>query len=295
MMEIDTLVFSGGGVNGLTFIGCVKALEEYNKAECICWAVNEFCGISAGSMIAFLLSIGYTGVELEDIVVEKDFQRLLKIQIINMYNFGMDKGDRILEWMESLLLRKLNKHRDVTFKDLFDVTKKKLTIMAANVNKNVLRVFNVDYTPNAKVLDILRMSIGIPFLFTKCEYEGEIYVDGGLIQPYPVTWYPKARLPKLLGFKISWSDVTSTIIKNISFVGYISRILSCYNENRTNKDILPYEYDNRTIEIPKLLTLMDISITTDKKRECINTGYDLFRREFETRFLLSKVEEVVDL
>lgn len=282
-MNIDTLIFSGGGVNGITFIGCISVLEELKEMKKINFDLKEVCGVSVGSIISFLLCIGYTAKELKDEVLEKDFNRLLKIQIFNMYDFGLDKGDRMIEWMESLLLRKLNKHREITFKELFLITETKLTIMAANLNKNVLRVFNVDHTPNARVLDVIRMSISVPFLFTKCMYENEIYVDGGLIQSYPITWYRKDRVKGILGFKLTNDFLNDFLPKELYFDMYISRIFACL-ENRMNECILEREYKERTISVTRLFSMMDVRITEEQKKKGMDYGYEVCKRLLEEKF-----------
>ena len=53
--KIKCLTFSGGGIRGLSYIGCLKALEEFNilaQTEC-------FVGTSVGAIFALLLNLGY--------------------------------------------------------------------------------------------------------------------------------------------------------------------------------------------------------------------------------------------
>ena len=48
---INKLIFSGGGINGLSFLGCLKALEEYN----IIPQINTLVGSSAGAILSLLI------------------------------------------------------------------------------------------------------------------------------------------------------------------------------------------------------------------------------------------------
>lgn len=60
--EINTLVFSGGGVKGIAYIGVLKYLEEisksvdYDKETCNVPNINisTVCGVSIGSIVGLL-------------------------------------------------------------------------------------------------------------------------------------------------------------------------------------------------------------------------------------------------
>ena len=57
---IRALVFSGGGIRGLAFVGCLRALEELdilNQVEC-------YIGTSIGSIVSLLVCIDYKYNEL---------------------------------------------------------------------------------------------------------------------------------------------------------------------------------------------------------------------------------------
>lgn len=52
--DIDTLLFSGGGVRGAVYGGAVLALEESGLLE----SATNFAGTSAGSSVATVLAAG---------------------------------------------------------------------------------------------------------------------------------------------------------------------------------------------------------------------------------------------
>ena len=65
-------ILAGGGVKGAALVGGIKAIEE-NNIEFV-----GYGGTSAGSIIAFLASVGYTSDELKKIMIEEiDFTRFL--------------------------------------------------------------------------------------------------------------------------------------------------------------------------------------------------------------------------
>lgn len=64
------LVFEGGGVKGIGLAGAFSALWDHG------YRPQRVAGTSAGAITAALVAAGYTGSELEDIVLEQmDFTR----------------------------------------------------------------------------------------------------------------------------------------------------------------------------------------------------------------------------
>ncbi len=70
-MKID-VVFEGGGVKGIGLIGAICCFEDYG------YEFNMLAGTSAGSIIAALLAVGYTGRELKSIMLELDYNMFFK-------------------------------------------------------------------------------------------------------------------------------------------------------------------------------------------------------------------------
>jgi len=58
----ESLVFSGGGIKGLAYVGAIKALEEKQLFQ----NVKRFAGASAGAITAALLAIGMGADELDE-------------------------------------------------------------------------------------------------------------------------------------------------------------------------------------------------------------------------------------
>ena len=127
--NINTLCFSGGGTKGLVFIGGVKALLDNNIIQLN--NINKFIGTSAGSIFAFLLSIGYTPLEVEEFVLSFDFKKLEpNINCDNLFvNYGLDDGKSLMIMLSMMLNHKINKYH-ITFKELHEITKKELIISA---------------------------------------------------------------------------------------------------------------------------------------------------------------------
>src|SRR5664279_1512538 len=106
------LVFEGGGVKGIGLAGAFAALDEQGYApHCV-------AGTSAGAITAALVAAGYSGSELEDIVLHQmtfsqfadphpiDHLGVAGQGIAILKEKGINKGDFFLGWMREMLGRK---------------------------------------------------------------------------------------------------------------------------------------------------------------------------------------------
>ena len=83
---IKNLVFEGGGVKGIAFIGALNKLNSLNKLK----NVNRIAGTSAGSSIAALYACGYNSKELKDIVWNTDFNQFKDDSFINDFTLFLN-------------------------------------------------------------------------------------------------------------------------------------------------------------------------------------------------------------
>ena len=184
---IKCLCFSGGGIKGLSFIGALQKLIEDDLINMN--NIELFCGTSAGSMIAFLLNIGLSVYEMKDFILAFNFSKLNgEINCIDVFDkdkLGINNGERIKLIFIKFLEKKYNKS-DITFKELFELTNKKLIIIGTNITNSEETIFNIDLTPNFSVLTAIRISISIPGIFTPVKIDNIIYVDGAIVNNFPI-------------------------------------------------------------------------------------------------------------
>lgn len=75
------LVLSGGGADGLSHIGVLKALEEEHIP------VHYICGSSIGALLSAFYASGYRAEDLEKLVKSYFFEGLAKGKIPLKYNY----------------------------------------------------------------------------------------------------------------------------------------------------------------------------------------------------------------
>jgi len=186
-VNYDTICMSGGGVKGFAFLSALKYLEEIKHIDLS--TINHFVGTSAGSMISFIFSLGYTPTDLIKFILEFNFTKLVPESNIDilLLSHGIDTGDKVMIIMQNFLKEKYNLD-DITFEEHYILTKKKITFIGTNYTKGEEVAFNYELTPKMSVLTAIRISISIPIVFTPVLYQDDYYIDGGLVNNFPIKY-----------------------------------------------------------------------------------------------------------
>jgi predicted patatin/cPLA2 family phospholipase len=184
-MDIDTLCFCSGGIQGIVLIGVLKQLLNNNFIDIK--NIRTFSGSSIGAMLAFLMCINFTIDEIILFIISYDFNNIeSEYNIENIFtSFGFNKGEIIETLFCKLLKHKLNKS-DYTFMELYKITNKKLIIVGTNFTKGTEQIFSYKKTPTYSVIKALRISISIPIIFTPIKMNNDYFVDGALLNNFPI-------------------------------------------------------------------------------------------------------------
>jgi patatin-like phospholipase/acyl hydrolase len=236
---VKSLMFSCGASKGMMFIGSLKCLLEKDKISLN--DIKLIGGISIGSIFAFLLTIGYNIIELEEFITNFDFLKVSnEYELLDIVeSFGFEDGSKILIVLQTLLKYKFNQE-DITFKELYEKTNKTLLIQAVNLNKTVLETFTYETHPDLSVLLAVRMSSAIPIIFKPILYNSYYYVDAGIITTIPRISIEYLKLKEINFNEIIYFSIENNcIINEIESLGdYIFNIIRCiFNKS----DIVPIE------------------------------------------------------
>ncbi|WP_243361485.1 patatin-like phospholipase family protein [Fundidesulfovibrio terrae] len=198
MSQFRNLVFKGGGVKGLAYLGALSVLEEEGVTD----GVRRLCGTSSGAVVAAHVALGGKAGQLRSEMSRellsgmldgsawpvRDFTRLIR-------DFGWFRGKRLSIWLKRHF-EELSGVHNLTFAKLGQLARenperfKDLAIIATNVTHQCPHVFSPANTPDALVAEAIRASISIPFLFSATRLRsGELCVDGGLTWNYPINFY----------------------------------------------------------------------------------------------------------
>lgn len=249
-------VFQGGGCKAVAFIGAYEAALENG----VCF--TEFAGTSAGSLFAAIIAAGASVDEMKSFINSLDIPNLiersqkkrklcsrlrleflkvigkilmhLKPSMVNalvstLSDRGMCDAKIIEEVVESELQKLLKINTQVRFSDL----KFPLTIIASDIKKHSVRIWNKKKTPNESVAKAVSCSCAIPFYFKPVD---DRYLDGGLLSNLPVSFFEGnfEDYSNILAFTLSYS---STNIQEKNVMNYVADIMSTITEGATNIQI----------------------------------------------------------
>lgn len=184
-MSPTTLVLSGGGIRGIATLGALQYLIDHNHITIE--QFNTFIGTSIGSVLSVLLIIGYSPSKIYEIMYRIDLSDFaFYIDAYNFYHkFGFDIPNRIIILIERLLKYK-NIDTSITLEQFYQKFNKDLIMTTINLsNYKGIYLSHIHY-PNLSLIEALKMTTAIPFIFEPVIYKNEFYIDGGLFDNYPI-------------------------------------------------------------------------------------------------------------
>ncbi|MHB1092719.1 patatin-like phospholipase RssA [Thiobacillus sp.] len=157
------LALGGGSARGWAHIGVIRALHDAGiKPDLVC-----------GTSIGALVGAAYVGDEFDRL---EEWVRSLRLQtVVGFLDFslgsGLIKGDRLIEFFRNHFV-----DRDI----------RELARPFGAVATDLQRGREV-WLREGRVTDVVRASIALPGLFTPALHNGRWLVDGGLVNPVPVS------------------------------------------------------------------------------------------------------------
>ena len=271
----DTLVLSGASTKGIMMLGSLQcALDNYFIKD-----VKNFVGVSSGSMICYLLCIGYTPTEIMTYITTN--QILDKIQHFNLVAMTQGRGassfSPIQEQLEKMTIDKIGFLP--TLNDIKTKLNKNFIICTHNITTNETEYLSVENNPDLPCLIGIRMSANLPLLFENFKYGNSHYVDGGISDNFPIDIGEKIG-EKVLGITITSDDDhdKDTNFKTIEFIYKLMfipinkhvdhKIKNCSSEKCT---ILKLSEDS--------VKFFDFNISASKKLDMFSKGYNAMKEK----------------
>ncbi len=247
------IVLSGGGARGFAHIGVLKALNEHGIYPDIISAV------SAGSIVGCMYADGYKPDEIFDHFSEWDIYKILRF-----YRPG-------LGILKAVGIRKtLSKY--LSSKNIEDLSIPTI-ISATNFAKAT-----TEYFTEGSIIDAVMASSAVPLVLKPYIINGNMYVDGGLMNNLPVEPL-QHRCDYIIGVNVNPVKETSQFN---SFRNYADRVLHLAIRANVNIHIPKFDL---YIEPEKLSNFGLFKLSSAK--EIFETGYQ-YTSELLDRMELSK-------
>ncbi len=158
------LALGGGGARGLAHIGVLKVLESEGIP------VDLLAGTSMGGLIACLYAAGLSAEQLEAEALRMTSRRMLfPLTDASLLRRGLFKGQHVVDYLETIL-------GGCTFADL------RLPVAVVAVDLLARREVVLATGP---VCEAVRATIAVPGVFTPVETDGQMLIDGGVLNNVP--------------------------------------------------------------------------------------------------------------
>ena len=263
--DITCLCLSGGGIKGLGFIGVLEKLIEHKKIELN--KIDMYVGTSIGSIISFFLILGFTIEEIKEFIITFNFSKLNEEIdcIILIEKFGINNGEKAKLLFSKFLELKLNV-KDITFKELFNKIQKKILIIGTNLTKCQEELFSVDTSPDMSIITAIRISMSIPIIFTPVIYNNSVYVDGALVNNFPINYCPKDKTFGIYANNSNSFEINSIQSIITACINVVSNTISQKNLNSKYKNIIKIVYSEQSFSL--------LDLTSEDKKNMIEIGYN---------------------
>ncbi len=273
------LVLSGGGAKGFAHVGVLKVLEEAKVP------IDYIAGTSIGSIIGGLYACGYDAATLEKIVKGQDWSRLLSNEYKSELATPFDKADEsrynvsfpfeqkklalsngVLNGQNAM---ELLSYLTLGFHDVYDFSKLPIPFLciATDLTNGEEVVLNKGYLPKA-----IRASMAVPAAFTSTEINGQMLVDGGIVNNYPVDRCREMGANIIIGVDIMDSLMTTEDLKGIPEV--ISQMMNFMGMQRSRQNSKKVDIYIR----PYIRGYTAANFDAESAEELIQRGEDAARR-----------------
>jgi len=292
--NITNIVFEGGGVKGVAYIGVIKYLEELGLLK----NIKSFAGSSAGAITASLLAVGCDYNDIVDNLYDVNFKKFLdndKNLILDavhlIKDYGACSGEYFIEWLGEIINKKTN-NKDYTLGDLWN--DKGIDLVITTTELNHMEPVYLSYRTHSdmSIRYAVRLSMSIPYIFEAVRYDNNIYVDAGLMDNYPLHVFdgeypgdphaitgdiqPNMRTlgVRMIGNNDDRQGVSSKT--NINITGLKSFTMTILNSvmKTTSRQYSSKRYWNRSIVINTGdISGVDFSLSDEEKKKLQNNGY----------------------
>ena len=266
------LCLSGGGIKGIAHVGAIKALEEAGVT------FNYVSGTSSGSIIATLYACGFTTDEMYEIFT-KYAKSIRYIDFENIKRFfkniftgkgiridGLNSGTKIKKIVNEVCMQKgISNIKQIKMPILIpavDIYTDELCVFSNNINKNIKS--KIRYINDIDIGTAVQASCSYPGIFSPCQFNNKLFVDGGITENLPWKETKKAGANKVLSIVFEDKE-PKKCCNNIFEIINKSFSLLC-------KELANYEWDG-TDYLLKIETNRVGLLEKSKMQELYEEGY----------------------
>ncbi|MEG0775225.1 patatin-like phospholipase family protein [Clostridium sp.] len=202
-MKINNLVFEGGGIHGIAYLGVLNYLYERNIMN----NIKRVAGTSAGAITACITSFNLPFTNIKEIADSLDYKKIpqresirdidevptsSRVELDKLFedaicvhrlinHYGWFSSEYFYQWIKKQIEMQFDtsmKSPPYTFADFKNPSIHKenrpffdLYIIGTDVSYKTSKVFSYQTTPNMEVAEAVRISMSIPIFFEAVKTE----------------------------------------------------------------------------------------------------------------------------
>ncbi|HKK77356.1 MAG TPA: patatin-like phospholipase family protein [Saprospiraceae bacterium] len=244
------LALGGGAVLGAAHIGAIRAIKEFDLE------VEAISGTSIGAFIGALFSCGNDFSQIEDIALDLSWT---DISGFSLSKFGLFSNDKIRDFLADVI------GKEATFDDIGIP----LFIVATNITSGEKKVLK-----SGDLADAVMASTCLPGIYKPIEIDGELYVDGGVVENVPISPLQEAGYSPIIAIDLNATQsydrpgsMVDVLVNSFHFM-----MKTAAKEQTQDADIL----------IQPDLSAFNY-VDSSQTEELIKTGYEETRKVLEER------------
>lgn len=266
--QYKNLVLSGGSIKSISQIGAIKKLIDEKLIDIS--KLKALAGTSAGSLIGLLIVLGFSIDEIWEFIYCLNMGNMVKPDILLfLRKCGVETGQIIHNLIEEILTKKTGiKH--INFRQLYEITNVHFTVVGSCLTTKQIIYYDHINTPNFKVSMAIRISIGIPGFFIPITIENKKYIDGGVLNNYPMNLFDD-KLEETIGILICNEFNTNYKYPEQYFMAVMNLFMYNYYEKTAKQYASNTIYINKTIDG---VSMVNFDIDNNIKIELYNCGIE---------------------
>lgn len=187
LRNITGISLSGAGNLGYALVG---AVEELQRSGLDISRVRYFAGTSAGAIIAVFLACHIPVPDIKKFVINLDVQSMFADKNDGIRNRFKRKSLFDGGKMETSIEDFLHTHTGIskiTLQQIYDIYKSTIILATVDIKhpREPIYLSHTNY-PNLSAAKAARASSSIPVVFDPVYYEDKIFVDGGVLDLFPI-------------------------------------------------------------------------------------------------------------
>jgi predicted acylesterase/phospholipase RssA len=221
---INHIVLSGGAYLGLYELGCLKYLSQ-QKFYTI-KNIKSIHGTSVGSFIGVILCLDIDWDIICEYFIDRPWHKTTTITPSMLFDIIPKKGlydTDIINKALSPLFHSVNIDMNITLKEFYNITHIDLFLYTIPINTFDIISLSHYTHPDLSLMKSIQMSCALPFIFQPVEHENEFYIDGGLLNNYPLIDClnrDDANVNNILSLKFEHKKTDDSIKKESNILEY---------------------------------------------------------------------------